>query len=218
MTAGSVTAFRVNRQRHQRKRTRHAELRRKIPGARSAPLSCFRKSSSEIAESTSRSDTKLSVFVLKTGLWSHMHEGEQGNGGNAEKRGRRDTPASGRRGGRAGRTCGPRRADGLPRAGGPQRVAWFLRAHGLHQADVAAHDGMSVFDLSPAASSARHPPQPTRRPKPPGDQTIRNPPYCPKVSRGNRSPASAFRPLAPIGRTPHLDTTSQSTPLNMASR
>lgn len=141
-----------------------------------------------------------------------MREGEQGNGGNAEKRGRRDTPASGRRGGRAERSCGPRRADGLPRAGGPQRVAWFLRAHGLHQTDVAAHDGMSVFDLSPAASSARHPPQPTRRPKPPGGQTIRNPPYCPKVSRGNRSPASAFRPLAPIGRTPHLDTTSRSTP------
>lgn len=118
-----------------------------------------------------------------------MREGEQGNGGNAEKRGRRDTPASGRRGGRAGRSCGPRRADGLPRAGGPQRVAWFLRAHGLHQTDVAAHDGMSVFDLSPAASSARHPPQPTRRPKPPGGQTIRNPPYCPKVSRGESVPS-----------------------------
>lgn len=72
--------------------------------------------------------------------------------------------------------------------------------------------GRRAYDLNPAASSARHPPQPTRRPNPPGGQTIRNPPYCPKVSRGNRSPASAFWPLAPIGRTPHLDTTSQSTP------
>lgn len=72
--------------------------------------------------------------------------------------------------------------------------------------------GRRAYDLNPAASSARHPPQPTRRPNPPGGQTIRNPPYCPKVSRGNRSPTSAFWPLAPIGRTPHLDTTSQSTP------
>ena len=30
----------INRPRYQQKRTRHAELRRKIPGARSAPLSC----------------------------------------------------------------------------------------------------------------------------------------------------------------------------------
>lgn len=37
---GAAAVFRFICPRCQRKRTRHAELRRKIPGARSAPLSC----------------------------------------------------------------------------------------------------------------------------------------------------------------------------------